>query len=107
MHVFPDVGAATLLLLTLAAGVAGMARGFSGFGAALIFVPLAGALVGPKTAAPVLLIVDGIFASYLIPPAWKRGDRRDVSLMFIGAVAVVPLGALVLKAFAPLTLRWP
>jgi uncharacterized membrane protein YfcA len=90
----------------LVAFVAGLSRGFSGFGAALIFVPLASALAGAKLAAPLLLIVDGIFASYLIPSAWRLADRRDVSLMFFGAIAGVPLGAFVLSHLAPLTLRW-
>jgi uncharacterized protein len=106
MSWLPDIDTFTLGLLMLAALVAGMARGFSGFGAALIFVPLAGALAGPKLAAPILVIIDGIFASYLIPSAWKLGDRRDIALMFSGAVVGVPIGTAVLALFAPLTLRW-
>ena len=106
MTVFPDVGGATLGLLMGAALVAGMARGFSGSGAALVFVPLAGALAGPKVAAPILLVIDGIFASHFIPSAWKLGDWRDISLMFAGALAGVPAGTAILWFFAPLTLRW-
>jgi uncharacterized protein len=106
MNLFPEVGAANLLLMMFAALVAGTARGFSGFGAALIFVPLAGALAGPKMASPTLLIVDGIFASHLIPSAWRSGDRREVSLMFAGALAGVPAGAAVLTYFSPYSLRW-
>jgi uncharacterized protein len=106
MNWFPDADILTLVLLMLAALVAGMARGFSGFGAALIFVPLAGALAGPKIAAPILVVIDGVFASYLIPSAWKLGDRRDVSLMFAGAMIGVPIGTAILSLFAPLTLRW-
>jgi uncharacterized membrane protein YfcA len=106
MSWFPDVDTLTLAFLMLAALVAGMARGFSGFGAALIFIPLAGALVGPKFAAPILIIIDGIFASHLIPSAWKLGDRRDIALMFSGALIGVPTGTAILTFFAPLTLRW-
>jgi uncharacterized protein len=106
MNWLPDADTHTLVLLMLAALVAGMARGFSGFGAALIFVPLAAALAGPKIAAPILVVIDGVFASYLIPSAWKLGDRRDVSLMFAGAMIGVPIGTAILSLFAPLTLRW-
>ncbi len=106
MNWFPDVDTQTLILLMLAALVAGMARGFSGFGAALIFVPLAGALAGPRLAAPILVVIDGVFASYLIPAAWKLGDRRDVGLMFAGALIGVPAGTAILTLFAPLALRW-
>lgn len=102
----PDFPAATLVLLTAAALMAGLARGFSGFGAALVFVPLASALVGPRLAGPILVIVDLIFASYLIAGAWKRSDRREVAVMFAGAMAGIPAGTAILGSFAPLTLRW-
>ena len=50
----------TVVFLIAAALAAGLARGFSGFGAALIFVPLASAVVGPQVAVPLLLVVDGV-----------------------------------------------
>jgi uncharacterized protein len=43
----------TIALLIPLALIAGMARGFSGFGAALIFVPIAARLIGPQQASPV------------------------------------------------------
>jgi uncharacterized protein len=106
MNLLPDIPAITFALLTLVSLAAGLSRGFSGFGAALIFVPLASTLVGPKLAVPILVMIDGVFASFLIPQALKLGDRRDVSLMFAGAVIGVPLGTAVLAHYSPLTLRW-
>jgi uncharacterized protein len=90
----------------LVALAAGLSRGFSGFGAALIFVPLASALVGPKLAAPILVIIDPVFASFLIPSAFKLANRREVGLMFAGALIGVPLGTAILAHYPPLTLRW-
>jgi uncharacterized protein len=95
-----------MALLALAAFLAGLARGFSGFGAALIFVPLASALLEPRMAGPILLLIDAIFASYLVPAAWSKGNRREVSMMLVGAAAGVPLGTIVLKMADPVTLRW-
>ncbi len=103
---FPDSTAATLTLVAAVALAAGLARGFSGFGAALIFVPLASMLIGPKQAAPILVLIDLVFAAHLIPGAWKLGDRREVVVMFAGALAGIPAGATILKGFEPLTLRW-
>ena len=57
--------------------IAALARGFSGFGGALIFVPLASAAVGPQAAAPVLLVIDGIAQLALMKNAWAEADRRD------------------------------
>ncbi len=106
MNLLPDISTNSLIILVLIGLLAGLSRGFSGFGAALIFVPLAGAFVGPKLAAPILAVIDGIFASYLIPSALKLGHKTDVALMFAGAVFGVPAGAFVLTHFEPLTLRW-
>ncbi len=54
--------------LAFAAFVAGLSRGFSGFGAALIFIPLGSAAVGPALAAPILLAIDAVGA-----PAYMGG----------------------------------
>jgi uncharacterized membrane protein YfcA len=96
----------TLLLTVLVAGVAGLARGFSGFGAALIFMPAASALVTPVVAAPVLLVADGILSLGFLPSAWRLARRRDVALMAAGAALGVPLGTLVLGHADPVPLRW-
>jgi len=96
----------TLALTVLVAGVAGLARGFSGFGAALIFMPAGSALVGPAVAAPVLLVADGVLSLGFLPRAWVLARRRDVALMASGAVIGVPLGAYVLRHSDPLLLRW-
>jgi uncharacterized membrane protein YfcA len=97
----------TVLMLTvLVAGVAGLARGFSGFGAALIFMPAASALVTPAVAAPVLLLADGVLSMGFLPRAWAMARRKDVALMAAGAAAGVPLGTFVLNHADPLALRW-
>lgn len=95
-----------LVALLLSAFVAGLARGFSGFGAALIFMPLASAVVGPRLAAPLLLVIDAVAASGMLPDAWRRSDRRGVGIMALGALAGVPLGTAVLVHVDPLAVRW-
>jgi uncharacterized protein len=98
---------AHLLLAAMgAAFVAGLARGFSGFGAALIFVPLGSAILGPKVAAPLLLLVDLVMASPMIPRAWRFAARREVAMMAIGTLAGVPAGAWLLLHLDAETLRW-
>lgn len=96
----------SLALLMGCALLAGLARGFSGFGAALIFVPLGSALVGPKVASAVLLLVDSVLTLGMIAPAWRIADRREVFTMAIGAVIGIPLGTALLTAGDPLFLRW-
>lgn len=95
-----------LLFLALAAFVGGLARGFSGFGGGLIFVPLASAAMGPKIAAPVLLIVDFTLTVGMTPAAWRKANRREVFTMLAGALVGTPLGALALARLPSVTLRW-
>lgn len=95
-----------IAFLFCAAMTGGLARGFSGFGGALIFVPLAGAVAGPQAASPVLLIIDFVMTLGLLPDAWRRANRREVGTMLIGALVGVPAGTALL-AFAPqMALRW-
>lgn len=95
-----------LAFVSLAAFLAGLAKGFSGFGAALIFVPLASAAVGPRLAVPTLLVVDAVAGSGMIPSAWRLADRKEVGVMAAGALIGVPLGTIVLAQTDPLVLRW-
>ena len=97
---------ASTYLLPLIALTAGLARGFSGFGAALIFMPLSAALIGPKLAAPLFMVMDSVVALPMLRDAWGRGLRRDVVPMLMGAVVGVPLGTYALTMLDPLLLRW-
>ncbi|MBA3911057.1 MAG: sulfite exporter TauE/SafE family protein [Rhodobacter sp.] len=96
----------SLLLLAAIALAASLARGFSGFGAALIFIPLASALLGPKVAVPLLLVTDGIMTAGMIPKALKSADRSGVLTMASGAVVGVPAGTWLLTTLDPQVLRW-
>jgi uncharacterized membrane protein YfcA len=97
---------AGLIFVGVSAIVAGLARGFSGFGGALIFVPLASSVIGPQLATALLLIVDGVMTLGMVPEGWRRANRREVFTMAAGALLGVPVGTALL-AFAPaLTVRW-
>jgi uncharacterized membrane protein YfcA len=102
--------AAALAATLLAALAAGLARGFSGFGAALIFIPLASATLGPQAAAPLLMLMDNPTALPLVPRAWaqvtERAGRREIGTLLIGALVGAPLGAWLLVAADPVALRW-
>jgi uncharacterized membrane protein YfcA len=102
----PDLSARGLAFLLASAFIAAMARGFSGFGAALIFVPLASTVVAPQVASPLLLITDAVLALGFIPNAYAQADRREVSVMALGAAIGIPLGTLMLVRLDTLTIRW-
>jgi uncharacterized membrane protein YfcA len=98
--------AASIVFLVVSAFVAGLARGFSGFGSALIFIPLASSIIGAKLASPLLLVIDFIAAAPLIPNGWRHAERRDVGTMLLGTLIGVPIGTWALTQMDPLAVRW-
>jgi uncharacterized membrane protein YfcA len=101
-----DLSPGALAFLLASAFVAALARGFSGFGAALIFLPLAATVVDPKVASPLLLVTDAVLAVGFIPNAWRTADKREVGIMSVGAAIGIPLGTLLLVRLDPLIIRW-
>ncbi len=95
-----------LLYLAFVAFVAGLARGFSGFGSAMIFVPLASAAVGPLLAAPTLTILDGLGALPMLPASWRGSDRKAVFIMSAGALLAIPVGTWILTRVDAVAVRW-
>jgi uncharacterized membrane protein YfcA len=101
-----DVGINSAIAIGVIAFISGLARGFSGFGSALIFMPLASGLAAPRLVAAVLLIIDFVAAAPLIPNAWKRADRKATAVMVFGALVGVPIGTYFLSRLDPVTTRW-
>ena len=89
-----------------AALASGLARGFSGFGAALIFVPLASVALGPRGGgAPLVLLFEAVAILSLTPAAWRLADRAQVGWLALGALLDTLLGAAILVQADPLSLR--
>jgi len=86
--------------------LAGLVRGFSGFGSALIYMPLISAVYGPTVAAPTLLLIDSICSLPFAVHAMPQCNWREVTPVSIAGALVLPFGALALLLVDPLWLRW-
>jgi uncharacterized membrane protein YfcA len=86
--------------------LSGIARGFSGFGSALIFMPLASSIAPPRLVAALLLVIDFVAAAPLLPNAWRQADRKATAVMVAGAFVGVPIGTYFLVRLDPVTTRW-
>jgi len=102
----PEVSLSAALAVCAIAFVAGTARGFSGFGAALIFMPLASSMVAPRLVAALLLIIDFVAAAPLVPNAWRHADRKSTAIIVAGALIGVPIGTYLLSRLDPVATRW-
>lgn len=96
-------GLGWLVAVALAAGVV---YGFAGFGAALIFMPVATIFIAPEVAVAAFAVSALASLFTVVPKAWAVADRSAVSLMIIAAVVTAPIGIWVLRTTDDVLLRW-
>lgn len=92
-------------LAALTVLVAGFVKGMTGFGSALVMMPVISGLFGPAGAVAVLQLVDGPASWTMVPRALKRCERKQVFLLAGGAAVGMPLGIVILKVTDPDILR--
>jgi uncharacterized membrane protein YfcA len=92
-------GAAVALL-------AGVTRGFSGFGGAMIYMPLIAMIYDPRIAAVTVLVVDFVSATPFAIAEMRRCTWREVTPLSIAMAVGLPVGVWLLLLLDPITLRW-
>jgi uncharacterized protein len=101
-----DLSTNAAVAICVIAFISATARGFSGFGSALIFMPLASSMAAPRLVATLLLIIDFVGALPMLPDGWRRADRKATAVIVVGALVGVPVGTWLLTRLDPLTTRW-
>ncbi|MCU0885822.1 MAG: TSUP family transporter [Beijerinckiaceae bacterium] len=96
----------TLLVLGLAALLGGLVRGFTGFGFAMIFMPLAGLAVPLPLASALIWALDAPFALPLAARSLRKASWREVLPLLAGAAMALPLGLWLLLTLPSLVMRW-
>lgn len=97
-------GPFALLAGTIAA--AGLVRGFTGFGTALIFMPVAASVLDPAAAILVMVFTGMAVWPVLIPRAWGTANRGEVAAMGMAAILATPLGVALLTRVSEDAVRW-
>lgn len=92
--------------LFLAVMAAGLVRGFSGFGSALIIMPAAAAVLPPVQAIIFLTAVELLGPLPNLPAAWRQGAPREVGAMLLAAALALPLGLWGLTRMDPTSFGW-
>lgn len=92
--------AAAAIVLT-----AGVVKGLTGFGSALVMMPVLSVLYGPAAAVATMQLIDGPLAWTMAPGAVRRCDWRQVLALAGGAAVGMPLGVQVLRVADPDFLR--
>lgn len=86
--------------------LAGIVRGASGFGQALIFVPLASLLYPPGTAVPMMWVTGAVVTPFMLRPHLRSTNWPEVLLLALGAATMVPFGVWLLAHISATLMRW-
>ncbi|MGR3722235.1 sulfite exporter TauE/SafE family protein [Abyssibius alkaniclasticus] len=95
-----------LVWLLGAAFVGGLVRGFTGFGTAMVFIPVASLFLTPVSAIAALVVMDIFGPAPLLRRAWRAVDRAELGRLVLGGLIGIPLGTLALTALDPVAFRW-
>lgn len=76
--------------------VAGVLRGFSGFGAGMVLVPSLSLLYSPIIAVVTVVLLEIIPSIQLLPNAISKCEWRSVVPMSLAALVTIPLGSFIL-----------
>lgn len=102
----PDLLAPSFLTCAVVACIAGMVRGFAGFGAAMIMTPIFSAFYGPAVGVALCLLLEIAVALPVVPGVLALVDWRGIGLLLVAAAVGVPFGNLVLTWAEPEPMRW-
>lgn len=86
--------------------IAGLVRGFSGFGSAMIIMPVASSFMAPIEAVIFLVLVELVGPLPNLRAAWRDGARKDVGVLLIGALLGLPFGLWGLSVMNPEPFGW-
>ena len=106
LDILAALGAPPPPLVLFAALLAGTVRGYTGFGSAMIFMPVAGAYLGPKTAIGIMWIIDFLMQLPMVRSTWRHARWGEIGPLFIGYVVGLPLGLTLLMTIDPTPVRW-
>ena len=85
--------------------LAGLLRGFTGFGFGLTAVPLLSLVMAPARAVPIVLLLQMLVSTAGLRDAVRQCDWRSIRLLALGAVVGTPLGAVALAHLAAAPVR--
>jgi uncharacterized membrane protein YfcA len=94
-----------LALAALVGAVAGVIRGITGFGGAMVMTPPLALLLGPLVAVPVALLLESVVAAPMLVQLRHLVRWRVIGPIIVAACAMLPVGTFVLLSVDPQLMR--
>ncbi len=92
----PETAAAFIL-----AFVAGVMRGYTGFGTPIFLSPIYAFLFGPLETVPLLIIMEIGVVAQMLPSAWPKADWKEIAGLAAGCLVMFPIGGMMLHVLDP------
>jgi uncharacterized membrane protein YfcA len=99
----PDIGA--IIFSCVAILLAGVVRGYSGFGFAMIAVLSLSLFLPPAAVVPAILILEIAASLWLLPKVWKAVDWPSLGWILLGVLVGTPLGVYLLATVPEAAMR--
>ncbi len=93
------------IVCTVAIALGGFLRGFLGFGAALLMVPILSTILTPAIGLVIMYLIEVPTVLYLMPPALKKGNLKSLIPMIIALFCTIPIGFYFVVSINPETIR--
>lgn len=96
----------TLVLGASAIFIAVISQLLTGFGFAMVLVPLLMLSLGPADAVVITTLLGAVLTTFLVVRDRQHIDRRRAATLLAWSLAGLPLGVLALDSLAAATLKW-
>lgn len=100
------LGPGEVAVLVAATFVAGLVRGFAGFGTGLVYLPVAGMVLTPFQAFTTVVVFDLLGPLPNVRRAVREGEPADIAQLAAGLVVALPLGLYTLTVAPPELFRY-
>jgi uncharacterized membrane protein YfcA len=97
--------ARTLIVALLITAAAGLVRGVTGFGGAMVMSAPLALLIGPQLMVPIVLVLESVVAAPLLWQTRALVNWRMMGTILAAACLFVPLGTLILVSLEPQVMR--
>lgn len=94
-----------IALAAAIAALAGVIRGITGFGGAMVMSPPLALILGPLATVPIVLLLEGFAAAPMLVETRPLVRWRVIAPILAMAVVTVPLGTYILVKADPTTMR--
>ena len=102
---FVAPGVPYLVFSALAVLMAAFIRGYSGFGFSMIMVITLSQIFTPAEVVPVILLMEVVASSWLLPRVWKQIDWSSLFWLLIGVSIGTPAGVYLLANVPATSMR--